>query len=215
MRHFEIDFVSDVSCPWCVIGLRGLQTALERLAPDINASIHFKPFELNPGMSKEGQDITEHLIQKYGGTPEQLQQSREAIRARGAALGFHFDLGARARIYNTFDAHRLLHWAELEGKQVALKQALFQRYFSEGGNPSDADTLVDVCNSVGLDPARARSILESEEYAAEVRAQLDFYRQAGINSVPAIIIDNQHLIQGGQPPEWFEHALRDLAQRPA
>ena len=119
----KIDFVSDVSCPWCAIGLKSLEIALNRLKGEVQADIHFQPFELNPDMPPEGQEINEHLSQKYGSTPGQLQQTREAIRLRGAALGFEFGIGKRDRIYNTFDAHRLLHWAGLEG-QPGSQQAL-------------------------------------------------------------------------------------------
>ena len=105
----KIDFVSDVSCPWCAIGLQSLQTALDRLEGEVQADIHFQPFELNPKMGAEGQDITEHLSQKYGSTPEQATAARENIRQRGEALGFTFNMDKRARTYNTFDAHRLLH----------------------------------------------------------------------------------------------------------
>ena len=118
--HLKIDFVSDVSCPWCVIGLRSLEQALERVGDETTADIHFQPFELNPQMPSEGQDIVEHIAQKYGSTPEQFVRNQEGIRARGAALGFTFNLDKRSRIYNTFDAHRLLHWADLEGRQHAL-----------------------------------------------------------------------------------------------
>src|SRR3954468_14280711 len=134
--RIKIDFVSDVSCPWCVIGLKSLQTALHRLNDTVTADIHFQPFELNPQMGPQGQDLTEHITQKYGSSQEQVLRNREAIAARGAQLGFNFDMARRARIYNTFDAHRLLHWAEGEGggKQAALKEALFQAYFTEGRN---------------------------------------------------------------------------------
>ena len=207
----KIDFVSDVSCPWCAIGLRSLETALERLAPELTPTLTFQPFELNPNMGAEGQDIGEHLHEKYGLSPEQLAQNGEAIRARGAALGFTFSMGARRRIYNTFDAHRLLHWAELEGRQLALKQALFTAYFTDGRDPSDHDTLVEVATGVGLDAQRAREVLASGAYADEVRQDERHWQQLGIHAVPAVVIDNRHLIQGGQPPEVFEQALRQIA----
>jgi predicted DsbA family dithiol-disulfide isomerase len=212
-KPIKIDFVSDVSCPWCAIGLQSLQTALQRLDGELDPSLTFQPFELNPQMVTEGEDITEHLNKKYGSTPEQAAAARENIRARGEALGFTFNMDKRGRIYNTFNAHRLLHWAETEGegKQVALKKALLTAYFTEGENPSDSALLVRVAASVGLDAVRAQAILDSDEYAAEVRAQERFYQQAGINSVPAIILNDQHLISGGQPPEVFEQALRQIA----
>lgn len=210
----NIDFVSDVSCPWCVIGLKSLDIALQRLQGEVQATIHFQPFELNPDMPPEGQEINEHLSQKYGATPEQLQQTREAIRARGAALGFEFGIGKRDRIYNTFDAHRLLHWAGLEGpagSQQALKLALFSAYFTEGLSPASHAMLLQKATSVGLDPVRAQAVLESDAYAAEVRETERFYTSHGIHSVPAIILNDKHLISGGQPPEVFEQALRQLA----
>jgi predicted DsbA family dithiol-disulfide isomerase len=207
----KIDFVSDVSCPWCVIGLKSLETALDRLAPAIEAELHFQPFELNPKMPAGGQNIVEHIAEKYGSTPAQSQANRAAIRDRAAALGFEMRMGETSRIYNTFDAHRLLHWAELEGRQAALKQALFDAYFTEGRDPGDLETLVAVAGRVGLDEAKARAVLESDEFAADVRERERFYTGQGIHSVPAIIINDRHLISGGQPPEVFEQALRQIA----
>ncbi|WP_342617731.1 DsbA family oxidoreductase [Rhodoferax sp. GW822-FHT02A01] len=211
-KQIKIDFVSDVSCPWCAIGLQSLQTALKELDGELDASLTFQPFELNPQMDPEGEDILEHLSHKYGSTPEQMAAAQENIRARGEALGFTFNMGKRSRIYNTFNAHRLLHWAELEGKQVALKNALFKAYFTEGENPSDNALLVRVAASVGLDATRAQSILGSDEFADEVREQEQFYQQSGIHSVPAIILNDRHLISGGQPPEVFAKALRQIAE---
>jgi predicted DsbA family dithiol-disulfide isomerase len=207
----KIDFVSDVSCPWCVIGLKSLQTALKSLEGEVAADLHFQPFELNPRMSGEGQDITEHIAQKYGSTPADIARNGEHIRARGAEFGFEFNMQKRGRIYNTFDAHRLLHWAETEGKQAALKDALFASYFTEGRNPSDHAVLLDVARKVGLDTNRAAEILKTDEFAAEVRGREKFYADRGIRAVPSVIINDQHLIQGGQPPEVFEKALRQLA----
>jgi predicted DsbA family dithiol-disulfide isomerase len=207
----KIDFVSDVSCPWCVIGLRALEQALERVGDAVTAEIHFQPFELNPQLPPDGQDITEHLVQKYGSTPEQLQRNRESIRARGAELGFTFEMGKRSRVYNTFDAHRLLHWAELEGRQRDMKRALFTAYFTEGRNPSDREVLINVATRAGLDAVRAREVLESGRYTDEVREREQFYGQQGIRAVPSVIVDDRYLIQGGQPVEVFEQALRQIA----
>ena len=205
-----IDFVSDVSCPWCAIGLKSLETALERVSEDISAELHFQPFELNPQMGADGQDIAEHLAQKYGSTPAQQEQAREMIRQRGADVGFTFAMDQRSRIYNTFDAHRLLHWAELEGRQRELKHALLAAYFTNGENPSSHEVLARVAGEVGLDGAAAMAILESTQYAEEVREREQFFQRHGINSVPAVIINQRHLISGGQPPEVFEQALRDI-----
>jgi predicted DsbA family dithiol-disulfide isomerase len=211
--QLRIDFVSDVSCPWCVIGLKSLETALAAVKDDVTADLHFQPFELNPQMGPEGQDIAEHIAQKYGSTPKDIERNRENIRLRGAELGFEFNMQKRARIYNTFDAHRLLHWAEIEGKQEALKNALFSAYFTGGRNPSDRAVLLDVAQKVGLDAKRVSEILESDEFAAEVRGREKFYADRGIRAVPSVIINDQHLIQGGQPAEVFENALRQLAGR--
>jgi predicted DsbA family dithiol-disulfide isomerase len=210
--QLKIDFVSDVSCPWCVIGLKSLETALTKVKGDIQVELHFQPFELNPQMGAEGQDIVEHIAQKYGSSPTDIERNREAIRARGAALGFEFNMQKRGRIYNTFDAHRLLHWAESEGKQEALKNALFTAYFTEGRDPSDHAVLADLAQKVGLDAQRAAAILASDEFSAEVREREKFYTDRGIQAVPSVIINDQHLIQGGQPSEVFEQALRQLAQ---
>ena len=206
----RIDFVSDVSCPWCVIGLKSLEQALSTLQDTVAAEIHFQPFELNANMGPEGQDIGEHIAEKYGSTPEQMAQSREAIRARGESLGFTFSMDKRGRIYNTFDAHRLLHWAELAGRQRELKMALFDAYFTQGQDPSSHEVLVKAVDDAGLDPDTALDILTSGKYADEVRAREQFYQQNGISSVPAIIINERHLISGGQPPEVFEQALRQI-----
>jgi predicted DsbA family dithiol-disulfide isomerase len=207
----KIDFVSDVSCPWCIIGLRALEQALENLDGKVTAEIHFQPFELNPQMPAEGQDIAEHIKQKYGSTPEQFAANRENIRARGEALGFVFGKDKRNRIYNTFDAHRLLHWAETEGHQQALKHALFRAYFTDGDDIGSHDVLIRLAGEVGLPTARAREILSSDIYAAEVRKQERFYLGQGINSVPAVIVNERHLISGGQPVEVFESALKQIA----
>jgi predicted DsbA family dithiol-disulfide isomerase len=211
MPQLKIDFVSDVSCPWCVIGLKSLEQALARVAPETTAELHFQPFELNPQMVPEGEDITEHIAKKYGSTPEDMERNREGIRARGAELGFTFNMDKRGRIYNTFDAHRLLHWAELEGKQHSLKTALFTAYFTEGRNPHDREVLIDVATKAGLDATQTREVLESNRYAEDVREREQFYSKVGISAVPSVIINDKYLIQGGQPVDVFEQALRKIA----
>ena len=216
--QLKIDFVSDVSCPWCAIGLKSLDQALARVGADITAELHFQPFELNPQMAPEGQEITEHITEKYGITPEQAHANRENIRLRGEQVGFKFSMahepgGGRSRIYNTFDAHRLLHWAETLGasQQRALKEALLKAYFTDGQSPASHEVLVRVAGEAGLDTGRARDILASNTYADEVREREQFYLTQGIHSVPAVIINDRHLISGGQPAEVFEQALRQIA----
>ena len=207
----RIDFVSDVSCPWCAIGLASLEQAIARLGDAVKVDLVFQPFELNPQMSADGQDIDEHIAQKYGIGPEQMAANREAIRRRGADLGFEF--GARGRIHNTFDAHRLLHWAGTLGHepQRALKHALLRAYFTAGEDVSSHDVLVRVAGDTALDPLRVREILASDEFADAVRERQRHYAGRGIRAVPSVILDDAQLIMGGQPVEVFEQALRQRA----
>ncbi len=209
----RIDFVSDVSCPWCAIGLLALEQAIARVGDEVRVELHFQPFELNPQMPAAGQDAIEHLTGKYGISAEQARQNGEAIRARGEQLGFSFDMQRRRHVWNTFDAHRLLHWAELEGleRQRALKHALLRAYFTDGDNVSEHGTLLRLAVESGLDGVRAGQILESGEYANEVRAAEHEYAGRGITAVPSIIFNQSQLIQGGQPVELFEQALRQIA----
>ncbi len=212
MPRMRIDFISDIVCPWCAIGLLSLETAAARI-PGLTLDLHFHPFELNPGLEAQGQDIEEHLAQKYGASPQQLAQTRQAIRERGAALGFDFRMEARSRIYNTRDGHRLLHWAEeAHGAAVqrTLKLALLKAYFTEGRNVSDPAVLLDVAMAAGLPEAETRDVLATDRYAANVQAaEAEVHRQ-GIHAVPAIIVNQRHLIQGGQPVEAFEQLLRQV-----
>ena len=216
MKQLRIDFVSDISCPWCVIGLKALEQALGKVEDVASAELHFHPFELNPQMAPEGEDIGEHLARKYGASEEQGAKSREMIRQRGAELGFRFDMNKRGRIYNTFDAHRLMHWAELQGRERALTMALFAAYFTGGENPGAHDVLARIAGELGLDASEAADILAGGAYADEVREREEFFQRQGITAVPAIIINQRHLISGGQTPEIFEKALRQIvSQTPA
>ena len=209
----KIDFVSDVACPWCAIGLASLERAIAAVGDGLQVEVRFQPFELNPDMAPEGESIAEHLGRKYGLSPAQLAQNGEALRRRGEALGFHFDLQKRDRIYNTFDAHRLLHWAGGLGatQQHALKRALLQAYHAEGRDVSDRDTLVAIASAAGLDATEARDVLQTGRFAAEVRERERFYQQHGIQAVPSVIFNERHLVQGGQPPETFDQVLRQLS----
>lgn len=204
----RIDFVSDVACPWCVVGLRSLLKALDETG--VEAEIHLQPFELNPDMAPEGENTAEHVAKKYGSTPERSEAAREVIKSHGAALGFTFNYGPESRIWNTFDAHRLLHWAELEGKGLALKEALFKLNFTDQRSTSDPAALLDAVREAGLDASRGAEILESGAYSDEVAQAEHFWRSQGIQAVPSAIFNQRWLIQGGQPPEVFAQVIRDV-----
>jgi predicted DsbA family dithiol-disulfide isomerase len=205
-QPLRIDFVSDIACPWCAVGLPALEQALSRVGEAVDTTFVVHPFELNPEMGKDGELIVDYVGRKYGSTPEQVAANQVVIRERGASVGFAF--GPRTRVYNTFDAHRLLHWARIEGKQLPLKRALLQAYHGDGHAPSDHDVLVKAAESVGLDAAQARQILQNGDYANEVRAEEREYQAMGIHSVPAVIINNRYLVTGAQPVEAFEQAIK-------
>ena len=210
----KIDFVSDVVCPWCAIGLNALEIALARLDGDVAVQLHFQPFELHPDMGPEGAEVVPYLSKKYGMSAEQVAVNQQAITERGAAVGFEFRMDRRSRTYNTFDAHRLLHWAGEQGdatRQRALKHALLGAYFTEGHNPGAREVLIACAVTAGLDGIRAAAVLDAGEYTDAVRERERLYLDAGIHSVPAVIVNDRHLIQGGQPPEVFEQALRQIA----
>jgi predicted DsbA family dithiol-disulfide isomerase len=210
--HLDIAFVSDVACPWCAIGLASLDQALERVSAEMDTTVRLEPFELNPDMAPEGVETVPYLARKYGRTPEQIAQAQARIRERGAAVGFEF--GPRDHVWNTFDAHRLLYWAGKEGRAVELKRALLRAYHGEGRNPSAPDVLVELALAVGLDPARAKSILQGHEYEAEVRERERYWLQRGVGGVPLVVVNDAYAIEGAQPPEVFEQAFRQIAASP-
>jgi predicted DsbA family dithiol-disulfide isomerase len=208
----RIDFVSDVACPWCVVGLRSLLKAIDTVGDKVDVQLHFQPFELNPDMAPEGENTTEHVQKKYGSTPERSAAARQALKDSGAALGFDFNYSPQSRIWNTFDAHRLLHWAGPEGKQLELKEALFKTNFTDQKATSDHEVLAKAAESAGLDGKRAREILASGEFTREVRSEEMVWRNRGINAVPSIIFNQRWMIQGGQPPQVFEQAIRQIVE---
>lgn len=209
MNPLHIEFVSDIACPWCAIGLHALEAALA--STGVPYVLRFEPFELNPNMPPEGQDAVEHLSAKYGINETQIAQNRQLLRERGAALGFEF--GERARVWNTFDAHRLLHATGEQGPEVQLrlKHLLLEAYHRDGMNPADPALLLDRAEQAGLPREAAQEALQTGRYAAEVREAEAFWQNAGIRAVPAVVISRKHLISGGQPVEAFEAALRDIA----
>lgn len=214
-QSVTIDFVSDVVCPWCALGATALEQAIENLAGEVPVELTFKPFELNPDMPAEGENAVKHMMRKYGRSAEEVASGKEMLMARGQAIGFQFDLEKRSHFYNTFDAHRLLFWALQEGRQIELKKVLLRAYFTDGQNPSDRETLVRLAAEAGLDTACAREVLASGEFTNEVRELEMLYREHGINSVPAMVLNGRHLVSGSQSVEYYEQMLRQMAQAPA
>lgn len=215
-RTLHIDFVSDIVCPWCVVGLGGLEAALAVLKGEgIAAEIRFQPFELNPQMPPEGENIVDHIGRKYGSTPDQSAANRAMITQRAAEAwpGFEMRMSEDSRIWNTFDAHRLLHWAGTIGmaEQRALKAALFVAHFTEGKVMTDAGVLAEAAAAAGLDRAAAVEVLADDLHAAEVRAAEALWVSRGITGVPAVVVEGRWLISGGQPAAVFEEALRGMA----
>lgn len=213
MKTIQIDIVSDVMCPWCAVGYYNLKQALNQLAGEVKAHVRWHPFELNPNAKAEGEDMLEHLISKYGMTAEESRANRKLISERGQAAGFRFDFIDGMRMWNTFNAHQLLHWAGLTAgeKQTDLKLALFKAHFQQHQNVSDIEVLADLAAQVGLDGTAAKHILLEQKYAQAVRQEESKWQQAGIRSVPAFIFQQQHLVSGGQPPEAFVDVLQRLA----
>jgi len=212
MTHtVRIDFVSDVVCPWCVVGLNSLQAALEQVKSEVNADIHFQPFELAPGMDENGENLTTYLMSKYNISSEQVAQTQAAIIARGKEQGFVFDFNSDSRKWNTLDAHRLLHWAgETSDKQLALKQALFVANFTENRHINNHAVLVELATQVGLDGVEAAEVLASGRYTEEVRELESRWQQQGVSSVPTMIFNNRYAVSGGQPVETFVEVIREL-----
>ncbi|TPQ39246.1 DsbA family oxidoreductase [Cupriavidus pinatubonensis] len=211
-QALRIDFVSDIACPWCAIGLSSLKHALEQLGDEVDAEVVVRSFELNPDMPPEGQTLLDYASRKNGSTATQVAERLALIRERGASAGF--DFAPRTHVYNTFDGHRLLHWASTQGKALALKEALLKAYHGNGKNPSNHEVLLEAVKAAGLDAAQAQRVLESGEYAAEVRAEVAEFQAMGINSVPSIIFDNRYLVAGGQSADAFAQIIREvLAKR--
>jgi len=208
-QRLDIAFVSDVACPWCAIGLASLEQALHRVGGEVPAAVRVEPFELNPDMGAEGAELVKYIARKYGRTPDQIAQVQAMIRERGAAVGFSF--GPRTHVWNTLDAHRMLHWASLEGRAIELKRALLHAYHADGRNPAAPDVLVELAEAVGLDPVRAKAIVESREFEPEVRERERYWLELGVGGVPFVLVNNKYAIEGAQSPEAYEQALRQIA----
>ncbi len=210
MKTVRIDVVSDVVCPWCVIGFGRLKQALSQLEQEIKADIHWHPFELNPAMPLQGQNLREHLAEKYGTTPQASASARATLTQLGREIGFEFHFTDEMRIYNTRQAHQLLLWAQSEGKQHALQAALFRAYFTENRNIADQSTLLDIATSVGLDSSTADVVINDNAWAQSVAKTEQQWLEAGISAVPAIVFEQKHLISGAQSVEIFVQMLQDV-----
>lgn len=212
-KPLEIDFVSDIVCPWCYIGLSALNQALGAIGDAADVTLRMQPFELNPNMGPAGQNVREHIAEKYGREAAESSGVRNQIRDRAASLGITMKQDAESRIYNSFDGHRLLDWAREtagEAGQKALKLALFDAYFTRGEDISDRETLIAVVGRAGLDSEAASTLLLTDAYEKAVRSAEQFWRHQGINAVPAAIINGRYIINGGQTPEAYEKALRAI-----
>lgn len=207
-QPIRVDIVSDVVCPWCAIGHYQLAKAVRETA--IEVDIHWHPFELNPQMAPEGENLREHLAAKYGTTPEGSRQARARLTEMGAALGFTFNYADDMRMYNTFRAHQLIDWAEEQGKAHEVKLALFAAFFSRREDVSSVDVLASVAAGAGLDGDAARAMLESGGRAEKVREREQFWTSRGVRGVPAMIFECQHLVSGAQGEENYAGILRQL-----
>ncbi|EEE37056.1 thioredoxin domain protein, DsbA family [Rhodobacteraceae bacterium KLH11] len=202
----QIDIVSDVVCPWCIVGFRQLDAALKQ--ENVLAQLRWHPFELNPDMGPEGQNLREHIAEKYGSTPEQSQQARERLTALGGELGFTFNFDENSRIVNTFAAHQLLDWAETQGRQHPLKLALFDAYFTQQMDVSDLGVLLGAVEAAGLDPNAARTALESGAHVTPVREKQQFWAGHGISGVPSMVFAGKYLLTGAQGTDTYAQVLR-------
>ena len=211
-KPLRIDIVSDVVCPWCVIGYRQLAEALKQTKTP--HEIHWHPFELNANMPSEGQNMREHIIEKYGSTKQESDASRVRLTDAGDEVGFDFNFNDDTRMHNTFNLHQLLHWAEQQGRMHELKQALFAAHFTHNRNISDISVLADIAAETGLDRNEALAVLKDQRFAQEVREAEKHWQQQGIQSVPAIIFNERHLVSGAQGVDNYLSILDQLANMP-
>ena len=212
-KTLRIDIISDVMCPWCIVGYRQLSAALE--ATGTAHEIHWHPFELNPDMPPEGQNLREHIMQKYGSSLEESEQSRQHLKTLGSDLGIDFQFSDGSRMHNTFNTHQLLHWANTQERMHDLKQALFIAHFTNARDLSDNAVLADIAGEIGLDRTEALAVLDDQRYASQIRQEENFWTKQGIRGVPAVVFDRQHLVTGAQGVDNFTSILKQLAQETA
>ncbi|MBO9478088.1 DsbA family oxidoreductase [Shimia sp. R11_0] len=205
----RVDIISDVVCPWCIVGFRQLEQASRNTGIQIEPYWH--PFELNPDMVPEGENLKEHIMRKYGSTAKQSEDARAHLSTVGAQLNITFNWTEESRIYNTFKAHQLLHWASTIGQTHRLKLALFDTYFTDGRDVSDEHVLLDVIDSLGLDVAKAQTALDGQTYAQEVRKKQFFWTSRGVSGVPTMILGAKQATSGAQGVEAFTRILTEFA----
>ena len=213
-NQLQIDIISDVMCPWCIVGYRRLEQALSQF-DDLEVKLQWHPFELNPAMGPEGQHLGEHIAEKYGSTPEQSTQNRQRLTQMGADLGFEFNFSDASRIYNTLQAHQLLYWAAEAGKQTELKLALFSSYFTDQKNPDDIEVLIEAATKVGLDADEARAVLTDKRFETAVKEEEQLWISRGIQAVPAIVFNQQYLVSGAQDPDTIAELISKLTTEDA
>ncbi|AOY86905.1 hypothetical protein BKP64_01215 [Marinobacter salinus] len=210
MTTVKIDIVSDIACPWCAIGYARLEKAMEELKEEMEFTIEWHAFELNPDSSGNGEPILQALSRKYGRSPEEMQENQAHMMKIAAELGLNFSKLQERHTRNTFDAHRLVKWAGEQGKQTEMKMACFDAYFGHALNISDVDVLADCVEAIGLDSDEAREVLASDRYADTVREDEARYQQAGVSAVPAYIINQKYLVSGAQEPNTLIGAFREI-----
>ena len=206
----QIDIISDVMCPWCIIGYRQLEEALD--ATGTEHEIRWHPFELNPQLPPEGQSITENFQQKYDSPPEKTRETMEMYAEIGAQLGFEFNLDDDSKMHNSFNLHQMLHWADQQGRKSDLEMALFAAHFTDGRDMSDIAVLAEVAEEIGLDRSEALAVLEDQRFASAVRDQQKFWIEQGISGVPAVVFDKQHLVTGAQGVDNFTRIVNQLTE---
>jgi predicted DsbA family dithiol-disulfide isomerase len=211
MKKIQIDIVSDIACPWCAIGYARLELAMELLGPEYEFTIQWHAFELDPAHSGKSEPILQALVKKYGGSEEDMRANQSQMMTVAKELGLNFDKLQQRMTCNTFDAHRLVKWAEQQGLQTDMNKTLFEAYFGKAMNVSDQNVLLDCAESLGLDPTKAKQVLESDEYTAAVRDDQATYQKAGVTSVPAYIINSKYLISGAQEPNTLVQALKEIS----
>lgn len=204
----RVDIVSDVVCPWCIVGYRQLEAACE--ATQTPMVVFWHPFELNVDMPPEGQNLREHLAAKYGSTPEQSRAARDHLTQLGESLGFRFNYSDGMRMVNTFRAHQAIHWAGTHGLAHQMKMALFTAFFSDGLDVGDIDVLVDAAETVGLDRNEAHHVLKNGDFEQAVREEEQFWTSRGIQGVPAMVFDKKYLVTGAQGIDGYGRILEQI-----